>query len=282
MAPASPKNRKVDVEASIVIVMKASNMEKTEPRSPGSDAIVIDDLVKRFDDVLAVDNLSLTIKKGELFALLGPNGAGKTTTIKVLCGLLKASGGRVRVGGFDVQTHMGNIKSMIGVCPQEGSIFPFLTGKENVELFGELHGVPKALLKERVSMLLGKLFLEEHAGRLAQKYSGGLIRRVSLAMALVNDPEILFLDEPTVAMDPQSRRSVWSFLEGLKAQGKTVVLTTHYMEEAEHLADRIGIIDRGKLIALGSPAQLIKENGCSNFEDVFIKLTGRDIRKEEV
>ncbi len=262
--------------------MKASNMEKSEPRSPGSDAIVIDGLVKRFDDVLAVDNLSLTIKKGELFALLGPNGAGKTTTIKVLCGLLEASGGRVSVGGFDVQTHMGDIKSMIGVCPQEGSIFPLLTGKENMELFGELHGVPKALLKERVARLLDKLFLEEHAGRLAQKYSGGLIRRVSLAMALVNDPEILFLDEPTVAMDPQTRRAVWSFLEGLKAKGKTIVLTTHYMEEAEHLADRIGIIDRGKLVALGSPAQLMKENGCSNFEDVFIKLTGRDIRKEEV
>ncbi|MBN2152136.1 MAG: ATP-binding cassette domain-containing protein [Candidatus Lokiarchaeota archaeon] len=244
--------------------------------------IVIDGLVKRYGDVLAVDGLNLAIEKGELFALLGPNGAGKTTTIKVLCGLLDPTSGQASIGGLDVHRQMDKIKRVIGVCPQESSTFPYLTGKENVELFGELHGLPKATLKERVSEIIGKLFLEDHAGRLAQKYSGGLNKRVSLAMALVNDPDFLFLDEPTVAMDPQSRRAIWEYLKEIKARGKTIVLTTHYMEEAEHLADRIGIIDRGKLIALGSPARLMEANGCDNFEDVFIKLTGRDIRKEEV
>ncbi len=253
-----------------------------EQETPGAGGIVIDNLVKRYDDVLAVDHLNLTIEKGELFALLGPNGAGKTTTIKVLCGLLDPTTGSARVGGLDVQSQMGKIKKIIGVCPQESSVFPYLTGKENIELFGELHGLTKAALKERVSAIIGKLFLEDHAGRLAQKYSGGLSKRVSIAMALVNDPTILFLDEPTAAMDPQSRRAIWEYLKELKARGKTIVLTTHYMEEAEHLADRIGIIDRGRLIALGSPAQLMEANGCKNFEDVFIKLTGRDIRREEV
>jgi ABC-2 type transport system ATP-binding protein len=262
--------------------LNASTKSRNLEKSLENNTIVIDDLVKRFDDIVAVDHLSLDIKKGELFALLGPNGAGKTTTIKVLCGLLPPTAGHVAVGGFDVQKQLDRIKHIIGVCPQEGSIFPMLTGKENIELFGELHGIPKALLKERVAMLLQKLFLEDHAGRLTQKYSGGLARRASIAMALVNDPAILFLDEPTVAMDPQSRRAVWAFAKGLKAQGKTIVLTTHYMEEAEQLADRIGIIDRGKLIALGTPGQLMKDNDCSNFEDVFLKLTGRDMRKEEV
>jgi ABC-2 type transport system ATP-binding protein len=150
--------------------MEASYSGMMGVRSPNMDAIVIEDLVKWFEDIVAVDHLNLTIKKGELFALLGPNGAGKTTTIKVLCGLLDPTGGRVSVAGFDVQKRIGDIKSRIGVCPQEGSIFPFLTGKENIQLFGELHGIPKGLLKERVSNLLHELFLEEHADRQAQKW----------------------------------------------------------------------------------------------------------------
>ncbi|MEX2683931.1 MAG: ABC transporter ATP-binding protein [Candidatus Sigynarchaeota archaeon] len=262
--------------------MMAREMVTHGQENTGPGGIVIDGLVKRYGDVLAVDHLNLTIQKGELFALLGPNGAGKTTTIKVLCGLLEPTSGSASIGGFDVQREMDKIKHVIGVCPQESSIFPYLTGKENVELFGELHGLSGTALEKNVAAILGKLFLDEHASRLAQKYSGGLNKRVSIAMALVNDPAFLFLDEPTVAMDPQSRRAIWAYLKGLKARGKTIVLTTHYMEEAEHLADRIGIIDRGKLIALGSPAQLMAANGCTCFEDVFIKLTGRDMRKEEV
>nr|MDO8111771.1 ATP-binding cassette domain-containing protein [Candidatus Sigynarchaeota archaeon] len=255
---------------------KSSNQENIHP----TIGIVIDNLVKRFEDIVAVDHLSLEIQKGELFALLGPNGAGKTTTIKILCGLLEATSGTAHVGGFDVRKQMEKVKALIGVCPQEAPVFPYLTGRENIELFGALHGMPKAKLKERVDDLLKKLFLEEHASRLVQKYSGGLVRRASIAMALVQDPEIAFLDEPTVAMDPQSRRAVWDFIKDLKAQGKTVVLTTHYMEEAEQLADRIGIIDHGKLIAIGTPDQLKTANNCKNIEEVFLKLTGRQIREE--
>ncbi|NMC07920.1 MAG: ATP-binding cassette domain-containing protein [Candidatus Lokiarchaeota archaeon] len=245
-----------------------------------NDAIVVNDIVKRFDDIVAVDHLNLVIKKGELFALLGPNGAGKTTLIKILCGLLEPTSGGAMVGGLDVRQDLEKVKGKIGVCPQEASVFPYLTGKENIEVFGELHGMQKAKLKARVAALLEKLFLEEHATRVVQKYSGGLIRRASIAMALVQDPDIAFLDEPTVAMDPQSRRAVWDFIKDLKQHGKTVILTTHYMEEAEQLADRVGIIDHGKLIALGTPEELKKTNGCKTIEELFLKLTGRQIREE--
>jgi ABC-2 type transport system ATP-binding protein len=260
--------------------MESTYSGMTGVRSPDTDAIVIEDIVMRFEDIVAVDHLNLIIKKGELFALLGPNGAGKTTTIKVLCGLLEPTSGHVMVGGFDVRKHLDKIKGLIGVCPQEASVFPYLTGRENIEFFGELHGMSKTKLKARVALLLKKLFLEEHANRAVQKYSGGLVRRASIAMALVQDPDITFLDEPTVAMDPQSRRAVWDFIKDLKDHGKTVILTTHNMDEAEQLADRIGIIDHGKLIALGTPESLKADNKCKNIEELFLKLTGRQIREE--
>ena len=242
-------------------------------------AIVIDKLTKEFEDVVAVDELSIEVEKGELFGLLGPNGAGKTTIINVLCGLLEPTGGSASVGGYDVQKESQKVKELIGVCTQETAVYPYLTGRENVELFGNLHAMPKEKLKKNTDELLEKLGLAEDAERRVGKYSGGMRRRINLIMALVNDPEIAFLDEPTVAMDPQSRHAVWDFIIGLKNQGKTVILTTHYMEEAEQLCDRVGIIDHGKLIALGSPEQLKKKFGAKNLEEVFIGLTGRRIRE---
>jgi len=242
-------------------------------------AIVIENLTKRFEDVTAVNGLSLEIEKGELFGLLGPNGAGKTTVINILCGLLEPTGGSVRVGGYDVQKEPEKVKEMIGVCTQETAVYPYLTGRENVELFGNLHTMPKQKLRKNTDELLEKMSLTEDARRRVGKYSGGMKRRINLIMALVHDPEIDFLDEPTVAMDPQSRHAVWGFIKGLKVQGKTVILTTHYMEEAEELCDRVGIIDHGKLIALGSPEQLKNEFGAKNLEEVFIQLTGRRIRE---
>jgi ABC-2 type transport system ATP-binding protein len=257
--------------------------KRTKPEDvfdPDNDyAIIIKNLIKQFEDIKAVDDLSLEIEKGELFALLGPNGAGKTTTINILCGLLPPTSGTVIVAGYDVLRDLAKVKQLIGLCPQETAAFPYLTGRENLELFGDLYSVPKDRLKESVENLLEKLFLEEHANRRVAKYSGGLTRRISLAMALVHDPEIAFLDEPTVAMDPQSRRAVWDFIREIKQQNKTVILTTHYMEEAEELSDRVGIIDNGKLIALGSPKDLKVEHNAENLEDVFIKLTGRRIRE---
>jgi len=243
-------------------------------------AIEMKQLAKKYQDVTALDNLNLQIDKGELFGLLGPNGAGKTTTISILCGLLKPTGGQAAVCGYDVQKDASKVKEMIGVCIQETAIYPYLTGEENIVLFGNLYTMDKKTLKARQSMLLDKMGLTEDAKRKTSKYSGGMKRRLSLILALIHDPQVIFLDEPTVAMDPQSRHAVWDFIGELKAQNKTIILTTHYMEEAEALCDRVGIIDRGKLIALDKPKNLIAENNVRNLEEVFIKLTGRNIREE--
>ena len=243
-------------------------------------AITIQSLSKKFEDKTALHNLSLHVAKGELFGLLGPNGAGKTTTINILCGLIKPTSGSAQVYSYDVQKETQKVKELIGVCPQEPAIYPYLSGAENLELFGNLHGMNKKVLKERSNMLLAKLGLKEDAKRLAAKYSGGMKRRLSLTLALIHDPQVEFLDEPTVAMDPQSRHAVWDFIKDQKTQGKTIILTTHYMEEAEELCDRIGIIDHGKLIALGTPKELIVKSQAKNLEELFIKLTGRTIREE--
>ncbi len=243
-------------------------------------AITVESLVKKFEDITAVDGISLQVKKGELFGLLGPNGAGKTTTINILCGLTKPTSGAAKVGGFDVQKETAKVKELIGVCPQETAIYPYLTGAENVDLFGNLHAMNKDTLKTRRTMLLEKMGLAGDAKRRAEKYSGGMKRRLSLILALIHDPQIAFLDEPTVAMDPQSRHAVWDFIKKLKKEDKAIILTTHYMEEAEELCDRVGIIDNGKLIALGTPRDLISKNKVKNLEEVFIALTGRKIREE--
>ena len=242
-------------------------------------AIVIEHLAKKYQDATALDDLSLQVGKGELFGLLGPNGAGKTTTINILCGLLKPTSGTAKVCGYDVQKQPAKVKELIGVCVQETAVYPYLTGAENVDLFGNLHTMGKDVLKARRTMLLDKMGLAEDAKRKAAKFSGGMKRRLSLILALVHDPQVAFLDEPTIAMDPQSRHAVWDFLKELKVQGKTIILTTHYMEEAEELCDRVGIIDHGKLIALDTPKELISKNNVKNLEEVFIKLTGRNMRE---
>jgi ABC-2 type transport system ATP-binding protein len=242
--------------------------------------IEMEHLAKKYQDVTALDDLSLQICKGELFGLLGPNGAGKTTTINILCGLLKPSSGEASICGYDVQKNTSKVKEIIGVCIQETAVYPYLTGAENIDLFGNLHIMDKAILKARQNMLLNKMGLTEDVKRKAAKYSGGMKRRLSLILALIHDPQVIFLDEPTVAMDPQSRHAVWDFIQELKNLNKTIILTTHYMEEAQELCDRIGIIDHGKLIALGTPKDLIAKNNVKNLEEVFIKLTGRNIREE--
>jgi ABC-2 type transport system ATP-binding protein len=243
-------------------------------------AIIIENLTKKFEDKVAVDNLNLQVKKGELFGLLGPNGAGKTTTINILCGLIKPTSGSAKIFGYDIQKDTQKVKELLGVCIQETAIYPYLNAYENLELFGNLYNVDKKTIKERSKMLLEKMGLIEDAKRLTAKYSGGMKRRLSLALALIHDPQIAFLDEPTVALDPQSRRAVWDFIRDQKNKGKTIILTTHYMEEAEELCDRVGIIDQGKLIALGTPKELIAKNNVKNLEEVFIGLTGRKMREE--
>jgi ABC-2 type transport system ATP-binding protein len=243
------------------------------------DYVIIRNLSKKYEDIVALDNINLTIKGGELFGLLGPNGAGKSTMINILSGLLKPTSGSAIVRGFDVNSHANEMKKLIGVCPQEPAFFSYLSGRENAEFFGLMQGISKKKVRENLDKLLEKLGMYENADRLVGKYSGGMVRRISMIMALVHDPQILFLDEPTVAMDPQARHAVWDFIKELKTQHKTIILTTHYMEEAELLCDRIGIIDRGKLIELGTPAELLSKHNAQTLEDVFIKITGRKIRE---
>jgi ABC-2 type transport system ATP-binding protein len=239
--------------------------------------IVIQDLVKTFDEVTAVDNLNLEIHKGEMFGFLGPNGAGKTTTISILCGLQAPSTGTAYIGGLDIRRDLYQIKERIGVCPQEAAVFKFLTGKENIELIGNLHGMKKQVLKERTTALLRQADFSAASKRKTKGYSGGMMRQLNLLMALVNDPEIVFLDEPTVGMDARARRRTWEYIASLKEQKKTVILTTHYIEEAQALSDRVGIIDYGELVALGSPDELMDKHKAKDLEEVFLKITGRRI-----
>ena len=232
---------------------------------------------KTIEKVVAVDGISFSINKGEIFGLLGPNGAGKTTIINILSGLINQTEGKVYVGGYDVQKDLNKIKEIIGLCPQQPAVYKFLNAKENIELFGNLYLMKKEIIKERMEKFLDLLGLSEASNRKAKKYSGGMLRQLNLIVALISNPPILFLDEPTVGLDPRNRRKTWEFISSLKETNKTVVLTTHYIEEAEALCDRVAIIDYGKLVAIGAPRDLIEKHDSKNLEDVFMKITGRRI-----
>jgi ABC-2 type transport system ATP-binding protein len=247
--------------------------------NPLSDAIVLENFTKDYGDVTAVDGLSLRVPEREIFGVLGPNGSGKSTTINCLSGLILPTSGELKVEGYDVRKEPVRVREIFGMCPQETALYSFLSVKENIELFGELYSVPRQELKRNVDYVLEKVGLMDEADRRAGKLSGGMKRRVSIAMALVQDPKVVFLDEPTVGMDPQSRRAIWDFIVELKDKGKTILLTTHYMEEAEQLCDEVAVIDHGKLIELGSPEDLKAKYKAKNLEDVFIQLTGRRIRE---
>ncbi|MCK5433769.1 MAG: ATP-binding cassette domain-containing protein, partial [Dehalococcoidales bacterium] len=218
-------------------------------------AIQTSNISRKFGDFIAVDGIDLSINRGELFALLGPNGAGKTTTIKMLCCLLRPTSGTATIMGHDTQKDPIAVKQIIDLSPQETAIAEHLNAWENLSLMGRIHGFGKEEVKKRSEELLEMMGLTNRAKEQVRKYSGGMKRRLSIAMALVSDPQVLFLDEPTLGLDPQSRRSIWEHIAELKGK-KTIVLTTHYLEEAEQLADRIGIIDEGKIVALGTPREL--------------------------
>jgi ABC-2 type transport system ATP-binding protein len=212
-------------------------------------------LTKQFDSLVAVNGVDLEIKRGELFSLLGPNGAGKTTTIRMLCCLLKPTTGTASVLGHDVVKMPFAVKGIIGVSPQDTVLSERLNCWENLALIGRLHGLSTDSVRRRSRELLETMGLLERAKDQVRKLSGGMKRRLSIAMALVSDPQVLFLDEPTLGLDPQARRTIWEYIAGLKAK-KTILLTTHYMEEADSLSDRIGIIDEGKVVALGTSQEL--------------------------
>ncbi len=200
--------------------------------------------------------------------------------MNVLTGHVRPTSGRATILGHDVAIDVSKIKGLIGVCPQETAVYYHLTGWENIELFGDLHLLSREVVETRGGELVRKMSLEHDIRRKVAKYSGGMKRRLSLILALIHDPGMVFLDEPTVGMDPQSRRVVWDLVRELNMTGKTVFLTTHYMEEAEELCDRVGVIDYGRVIALGAPRELIAGRGVRNLEEVFIALTGRGIREE--
>jgi ABC-2 type transport system ATP-binding protein len=235
------------------------------------------DLTKRYDDLMAVDGLNIGIKKGEVFGFLGPNGAGKTTSIKMMVGLLRPTSGKVLIDGKEVK----NIeKGTIGICPQELMLWENLTCKESLNLMADMYEVPKNIRDPRVQKLLDDLFLQEKADTMVSKLSGGMKRRLNLALAVVHEPEVVVLDEPSEGLDPQSRRVLWNYIRSMRdEEGKTVILTTHIMDEADQLSDRIGIIDHGKLIRLDTPQNLKKEIGEGDVVDM--KLSD-PIRNEDL
>ncbi len=229
------------------------------------------DLTKKYKDITAVNNLNLEIYGGELFSLLGINGAGKSTTINMLACLIRPTSGNAYLGGKSILTSTGEVKAIIGVSPQETAIAPKLTVKENLALMCGIHAFSSDKTKSKLSELTEQFKLEPVLGKQAGKLSGGWQRRLSIAMALVGEPKILFLDEPTLGLDVIARSELWDVIRALK--GKiTIILTTHYMEEAEALSDRIGIMRDGTLLALGSAEQLKSAAGCERFEDAFVKI----------
>ena len=235
------------------------------------DAIRIDGLTKKYKDTVAVDNLTLSIRKGELFSLLGVNGAGKTTTVKMLSCLTKPTNGDAYINGKSISREAGDVKSVISVSPQETAVAHGLSVLENLELMCGIYGFEKGKSKEKISELTRLLGLHDVIGKKAGKLSGGWQRRLSIAMALISEPEILFLDEPTLGLDVIARSDLWDIIRTLKGK-VTTILTTHYMEEAEALSDRVGIMRDGKLLVCDTPERIKTTAGCDNFEQAFIHI----------
>ena len=238
--------------------------------------IELKDITKSYDEAEkpAVNHLSLSINKNETFGLLGPNGAGKTTTISMLCGLVQPTSGSISIKGLDLKLHMNDVKQFIGVVPQDIALYPTLTGKENLEFYGAMYGVPKVLLNNRIASWLKKFEMEKAANKSVSSYSGGMKRRINLIAGILHQPEILFLDEPTVGVDVQSRSDIMHHLKELNAEGMTIIYTSHHIEEAEHFCSDVAIINNGEIITRGNPLELIEnQSDCRNLEEVFLKLT---------
>ncbi|MED5237528.1 MAG: ABC transporter ATP-binding protein [Chloroflexota bacterium] len=249
------------------------------------EIITVSDLVKKYDDFTAVNGINFKVSEGEIFGLLGPNGAGKTTTVEILEGLRKPSSGFAEIDGINIEKNTKAVKKIIGVQLQECSFFDKLTLFEIIEMFSVFYSS-----RPNIENILEKVGLLEKRKSYYKTLSGGQKQRLSIAVALVNDPKVLFLDEPTTGLDPQARRNMWDLIENIRNSGKTIIITTHYMEEAEKLCDRVAIIDTGKIVTIDTPKALIKKLLDSGFEveeklqnatleDVFINLTGKSLRE---
>jgi daunorubicin resistance ABC transporter ATP-binding subunit len=247
------------------------------------DAVVVESLTKRFGEQVALAGVDLTVPEGEVFGILGPNGAGKTTAIRILATLLAPDAGRAEVAGHDVQRQPEQVRASIGLTGQGTSVAEMLTGHENLVLFGRLVGLDRRTARRRAGELLDQFGLTDAAGRRVATYSGGMRRRLDVAASLLGDPAVLFLDEPTTGLDPRSRAGLWDEIEHLRESGITVMLTTQYLEEADRLADRIAIVDRGRIVAEDTPANLKRSVG-GTLDDVFFALTGHppdELRPED-
>lgn len=243
--------------------------------------ISIDRIVKRYRKALepTVREVSLNIYEGEIFGLLGPNGAGKTTTISMICGLLRPDSGQISIYGKDVQQHFEQVKRDIGVVPQDVALFETLSALENLRFFGKMYGLQRDELNERIDHWLKLFGLEAHANKRVRFFSGGMKRRINLIAALLHNPKILILDEPTVGVDVQSRNVILRFLKKLNSEGVTILYTSHLLEEAQDLCTRVAIIDSGKILAKGTPQELIDATeGVDNLQGYFLQLTGENLR----
>jgi len=243
--------------------------------------IEIENLTKTFKNATepAVNGISFSIERNEIFGLLGPNGAGKTTTISILCGLFAPSSGKVRIDGKDLFDESSAIKKIIGIVPQDIALYPTLNARENLSFYGSMYGLHGKELKDRIESWLNKLGLTDAAKRKVSTYSGGMKRRVNLIAGILHSPKLLFLDEPTVGVDVHSRNVIIEHLKSINAEGTTIIYTSHHMEEAEHFCTRVSIIDQGKILTQGTPAELISNNnGAANLEAVFLNLTKRKLR----
>jgi ABC-2 type transport system ATP-binding protein len=244
--------------------------------------IVIEQLSKTFKRAgfKSLDGMQFNVLKGEKLGIFGPNGAGKTTLISIMCGLLRADTGSVSYHLGGKASAVSRVLGQIGYVPQEYAFFQELTPQQNLEYFGALYGIPKQQLKEKIAYLLGILGLETVAKKKVQAFSGGMKRRVNLAIGMINDPLILFLDEPTVGVDVQSKMAIMQYLETLNSNGTTIIYTSHHLSEAEEFCDRILLIDHGKMIALDAVEHLLVEHGAKDLEDFFIRLTGTEYRDQ--
>lgn len=244
--------------------------------------ITVENLTKKFGGFLAIDNISFSVNKGEIFAFLGPNGAGKTTTIKILTTLLKPSNGKIMIDGHNPVAEPDDVRRSFGIVFQDPSLDDRLTAYENMEFHGVLYKIPKDIRRSRIEQLLKFVELWERKNNLVEDFSGGMKRRLEIARGLLHHPKILFLDEPTLGLDPQTRSHIWDYIKNLnKEEGVTVFFTTHYMDEAEKIAERIVIIDYGKIVARGTFGELKSKTNTNTLEEVFLNLTGRSIREQE-
>ena len=247
-----------------------------------SNIVEVKKLTKKFDKLIAVNNISFSVKKGEIFAFLGPNGAGKSTTIKILITLLHPTSGSAKVNGYDVLKQKDEVRHSFGIVFQDTSLDTELTAYENLDFHAALYNTPKKERKVRLEELLSFVGLLEKRNVIVKTFSGGMKRRLEIARGLIHHPKILFLDEPTLGLDAQTRNHLWGYIKKLnKEEGMTVFLTTHYLDEAEKIAGKIAIIDYGKIVATGTAAELKKKTKTKSLEAAYLKFTGTKIREEE-